>query len=112
VPGVIIELREYEVSGGKMPELHERFRDQTVKNFARHGFRPLFFAVPEIGGLSDTVVYALVFEDLAQREEAWKAFHSDPEWIQYKTTEDPGGVPVVRRFKSTILKATDYSPTM
>jgi hypothetical protein len=59
--------------------------------------------------MSDCVVYALQFESLAHREEVWHSFHADPEWQEYKALPEDGE-PVVLRFKSTILKATDYSP--
>jgi hypothetical protein len=108
---MILELRVYEVAPGRMAEMHQRFRDHTLKNFKRHGFEPVFFSTSEIGETSDKVTYVLRFENLRRREEAWAAFHTDEEWLKAKAGFGRDGIDdLVVRFRSTILKPTDYSP--
>ena len=36
---MIYEYRVYEAAPGKLPELHARFRDHTLKLFERHGIK-------------------------------------------------------------------------
>jgi len=109
--GVILELRVYEVSPGRMPELHRRFKDHTLRIFQRHGIYPVAFCTSEIGETSDKLTYIVRFESLSHREKAWAGFHADEEWQKISagfSTNDP----LVVRFRSTILKPTDYSPPL
>lgn len=108
---VIIELRVYEIAPGQMEEMHRRFRDHILPLFEKHGFAPIFIGVPEIGYSSNELIYALSFESLGAREEAWKAFHSDLERRAYKANLGPVD-PVVLRFRSSVFVATNYSPVL
>lgn len=94
-----------------MPELHQRFKDHTLRVFQRHGIDPVAFCNAEIGETSDKLIYIVRFESLSHREKAWAAFHADEEWKEISaafSTKDP----LVLRFRSTILKPTDYSPQL
>ncbi|HEY2578516.1 MAG TPA: NIPSNAP family protein [Streptosporangiaceae bacterium] len=105
---MILELRVYEVAPGRMAEMHQRFKDHTLRIFKKHGFEPVLFCTSEIGETSDKLTYILQFENLRHREEAWAAFHADEEWLQAKAGFSKEELVV--RFRSTILKPTDYSP--
>lgn len=103
------ETRVYTVAPGRMADLHERFRNHTLRLFDRHGISPVGFFVNEVGGVSDQLTYFLSFESHAQREESWKNFLSDPEWQEVKAASEKSG-PLVVRIDNRLLKSMDYSP--
>jgi hypothetical protein len=63
----------------------------------------------EIGGSSNTELYYLLeWESLAEREQRWNAFQSDPEWIAKRAASEKDG-PILREIDNLILKPTSYS---
>lgn len=106
---MIYEYRVYEAVAGRLPDLHRRFEDHTLRLFERHGFRVVGLFTWELGEPSDQLVYILAFDDLAHRERSWAAFSADPEWQAAKTNSELNG-PLVARIRSSILKPTAYSP--
>ena len=108
---MIYELRIYDVAPGRMADLHARFRDHTLKIFARHGFHPVAFLNTEIGSSSDKLTYLLQWHSLAERESAWAAFLSDPEWQEVSAESNKPGQ-LILRIRNSILRPTDYSPTV
>lgn len=103
------ETRVYTVAPGRMPDLHQRFRDHTLRLFERHGIKPVGFFVNEVGGASDQLTYFLSFDSHAQREESWRSFLADSEWHEVKSASESTG-PLVVRIDNTLLKPMDYSP--
>ena len=59
-------------------ELHQRFREQEVAIFEKHGAEVV--AVWQSLEDSDTLIWMLAYRDRAHREEVWAAFRADPEW--------------------------------
>jgi hypothetical protein len=106
---MIYEYRIYEAAAGRMPDLHARFRDATLKLFERHGIKAVAFFSPSIGEYTDRLIYLLAFDDLGHRERAWASFLADPEWQKVKAASEAAG-PLVIRIKNIILTPTDYSP--
>ena len=106
---MIYEYRVYEAAPGKMPELHARFRNHTLKAFERHGMKNIGYWIPEVGDYNDRIIYMLAFDSLEHRERAWAAFRSDPEWLRIKEESETDGA-LVARLTNTILAPTDYSP--
>ena len=106
---MIYELRTYEANPGRMADMQKRFREHTVGFFEKHGMKVIGFWTYLFGGASDKLVYMLAYESLADRERAWKAFQSDPDWIRVRAETDEGG-PAVARTSSQILQPTDFSP--
>ena len=43
----VYELRTYTTAEGKLPDLHDRFRDHTLKLFEKHGMKNLYYFTPE-----------------------------------------------------------------
>lgn len=106
---MIYEMRRYETSPGKMPELHERFRKYTIRLFEKHGMKPVAFWTSVIGEASNCLTYVLQFENLAAREKAWAAFLADEEWIKvFKKSNENGQIVV--KVDNKIFAPTDYSP--
>ena len=92
-----------------MPALNQRFRDITSKFFAKHGIRVLGYWEAMIGP-SNTLYYLVEWENLAEREQKWSAFQSDPEWLAARARTDAADGVMVARLTNIILKPTDYSP--
>jgi len=107
---MIFELRVYEILPGQMDEMHKRFRDHLMPLFKKHGIEVVLVGVPEIGDMSNHFTYVARFADLGDRERSWESFHTDQDRLAYRSNVGPVD-PVVRRFRSTILKAADYSPS-
>jgi hypothetical protein len=50
----------------------------------------------------------LAWESLAEREQKWNAFMSDPEWIAKRADSEKDG-PIVQTLSSQILAPTAFS---
>ena len=106
---MIYEYRVYEAMPGKLPELHARFRDHTLKLFEKHGIKNIGYWTSNIGDYSDRLIYIVAFESVEQRERAWASFGADPEWQRVVEESHRGGTLTARIF-NTLLSPTDYSP--
>lgn len=105
---MIYEQRSYFVHPGKMGALQRRFRDHTCRLFEKHGITNIGYWTNAIGGRSDELVYIVAFQDMAQRDAAWAAFASDPEWRQAAGESEKDG-PLVHHIENRILRPTDFS---
>jgi hypothetical protein len=106
----VYELRIYKTNPGKLSALHARFRDHTCKLFQKHGMELVGFWTPTQGAeAKDTLYYIIAFPGVEAQKKAWKAFESDPEWIQAKRESEKEGV-LVKGVVSKNMKAADYSP--
>src|SRR5262245_23269222 len=88
--GKVYELRLYTAADGKLPALHERFRDHTVKLLARHGMESLYYWTISEGATVDgedarnMLIYILVHKSREAADASWAAFRADPEWVAVK----------------------------
>jgi len=113
----VFELRTYTATKDHLPNLNARFRDHTVKLFAKHGMTNLwYFNVAKGKPHADEMLYYfLAHASQGAAKKSFDAFRLDPDWVAAKDasekkaggtlTEPKGGV------VSIFLKATDYSPT-
>jgi hypothetical protein len=108
---VIYELRRYEALPGKLSQLHELMETLALPLFKKLGMQVIAFWTPVVGDDENTLIYMLGYEDMGAREEAWKAFYADPEWVSTrpKLAAKHGG-PVVGKYQGTFLTPTSYSP--
>ena len=106
---MIYELRSYFANPGKMGALQRRFRDHTVTLFEKHGIHNVGYWTNSIGGRTDELVYIVSFTDMAQRDAAWAAFASDPEWRTAAAESEKDG-PLVHHIENRIMRPTDFSP--
>lgn len=108
--GKIFELRIYKTFPGKLEDLHKRFREHTCRLFKKHGIELVGFWVPTEGEeAKDTLIYIVAFPSEEAQAKAWKAFQSDPEWIEARDESHRNGV-IVQKVQSKNMKAVDYSP--
>ena len=113
----VFELRTYTTPEGKLPDLHDRFRDHTMKLFTRHGMSHIGYWNPleAKDGPTTKLLYILSHPSKAAGLKAFETFRADPEWIAAKTASEtkaggPLTIPQPEGVKSIYLKATDFSP--
>src|SRR5580658_10092511 len=109
--GRLLELRTYYANPGKLEDIHKRFRDHTMRIFAKHGMTVVGFWGPvyKKDGSEDRLVYMLSFKDRAERDAKWKEFGSDPEWQKVSKESEVNGK-IVEKTESLFLYDTDYAP--
>lgn len=106
---MIYEMRVYHCVPGRIPALHARFAKATLKLWKKHGIRQVGFFTDIIGqNCSAKLTYLLQWKDLAEREQKWNAFASDPAWIAARTESEKDG-PIIGHVENSILAPTDYS---
>jgi len=91
----VFELRTYHATPGKLDALLARFREHTTDLFGKHGMVNFGYWVPteKKDGAGDTLIYILAHKSREACEESFKAFRSDPEWIQVKAKSEENGSP-------------------
>jgi hypothetical protein len=113
----IFELRTYHCTPGNLPALDARFRDHTMKLFAKHGMTNLFYwhLTEDQPAAKDTLIYLLAHASVDAAKASFGAFRQDPDWLAARQASEQkaGGSLTVAEggVKSRFLQATDYSPT-
>src|SRR5713226_1629002 len=79
---MIHELRVFHCVPGRMPALLERFENDTLPLFEKHGIKQLGFWTVAIGESNNDLFLILQWESLAERELKFGAFLRDPKWLQ------------------------------
>ncbi|MFM7100588.1 MAG: NIPSNAP family protein [Verrucomicrobiota bacterium] len=113
--GGVWELRDYTTPPGRLPHLDARFRDHTLRLFAKHGMgnQGYFHLMDDQPGADTRLLYFLTHRSPEAAKASFGAFGQDPAWKAAREASEkaaggsltaPGGV------KSLFLRATDYSP--
>ena len=105
---MINQLRIYDVPIDNRAPFHDRFRDQAVPIFKRHGFRIL--AMWE--SRKDErlyFIYLLAWNDEPEMTAAWERFMADEEWIEIKRVTGARHGTFVNGIDEHILHPTSYS---
>ena len=103
----LFEMRVYYAKPGKLDALNARFREHTLKLFAKHGITSLGYFVP-VDNKENKLVYFIAFPDRAAHAAAWKSFQADPDWkAAAKASEKDGKL--IDHIENAFLSATDYS---
>jgi len=89
---------------GGINELHQRFREQEVALFEKHGAE--IVAVWQSLDNPRMLIWMLAYRDRAHRDEVWAGFGADPEWDALRRKYM---VPLERP-NVFMMSATDYSP--
>lgn len=105
---MIYELRVYDCFPGRLPALLKRFTEHTLALWDKHGIRQAGFFTTIVGESHNQLTYLLAWESLAEREEKWPAFASDPEWIKVRDASEEGG-PIVATITNQMLAPTTFS---
>ena len=108
------ELRTYTTPPGRLENLHARFRDHTVKLFAKHGMENFGYWTPmnQKDGADNTLIYILAHKSPEAAAESFQAFRQDPAWVAArKASEEKAGGSLTTKVESVFMTPTDYSPT-
>jgi len=106
---MLYELRVYECLPGRLPNLHARFANHTMKLFEKHGMNNVGYWVTDVGESNHELTYMLAFEDAKQRMAAWDSFRADPEWHKVVDDSHKDGL-IVKNVRNQTLVPTPYSP--
>ena len=106
----VFELRTYTSPPGQLPALHRRFRERTMKLFARHGMTNVAYWTPtDSTRRENTLVYLLAYPSRQAARDSWAAFGADPEWQRVRAESEANGK-IVEKVESVFLDPTDFSP--
>lgn len=116
----VFELRTYTTEAGRLDNLNARFRDHTLKLFAKHGMTSMTYwnlAVDQKGARNayvagNTLIYLLHHQSAQAAKASFGAFRSDPSWLAAKGASEEragGSLTIKDGVKSEFLTPTDYS---
>ncbi|MBM3845426.1 MAG: NIPSNAP family protein [Verrucomicrobia bacterium] len=104
----VYELRIYHIAAGKTEDLHNRFRNHTLKLFSKHGIESIGYWMP-LDEKDQRLHFLLRYPSREAREASWKAFVSDPAWQAAAKASEVNGR-LVEKVENPFLVETDYSP--
>jgi len=105
---MIYELRVYRCVPGRLPALLKRFETTTLDLWKKHGIRQAGFWTTLVGESNNDLTYMLVWDSLAEREQKWTAFATDPEWLQKRAESERDGQ-IVQTLSNQLLAPTAFS---
>lgn len=109
---VVYELRVYHIVPGRSADLLARFRDDTMRIFAKYGMKSVAYWTPvDEPEKSNTLIYILQHPSRAAAATNWKTFRDDPEWKRVKEKSEANGK-LVEKIDSTFMALTDFSPRL
>ena len=111
----LFELRTYTSTPGNLKNLNSRFRDHTVKLFAKHGITNIayFDHMSDQPGAENTLIYLITHQNQDARKKSFGNFSQDPAWkaARKQSEIDGGGALTVKGgVKHEFLLPTDFSP--
>ena len=106
----LYELRTYTTLEGRLPALHKRFAEHTLKLFEKHGMKNEMYWVPTDPARKDnTLIYVVSHDSQEAADQSWKAFGADPAWIAARDASEKDGK-IVAKVERVFMTLTDYSP--
>ncbi len=107
---MVYELRIYTCMPGRKGDVLARFRNHTMALFKKHGIEVVGFWDTLVGE-ADDLIYITKYASWEERETKWNAFGADPEWRKAWQQSNVQGV-IVEHVRTSLLAATDFSPTV
>jgi len=108
--GHVFELRTYESSSMTAARTKIRmFNQGETAIFKKLGFAPVFFGETLVGRNLPNLMYMTTFESLADRENKWKAFGSDPDWQKMRAIPEYADALIVSNISIAILRPLAFS---
>ena len=106
----LFELRRYEsASEAAGKKKIEMFNQGEIAIFKRVGLTPVFFGEVLIGEMRPNLTYMLTFDDMAEHDQNWKTFGSDPEWKKISSIPEYANEKIVSNITRTFLVPTSFS---
>ena len=107
----VYELRTYTTLPGRLPALHKRFAEHTMKLFEKHGIRnEMYWILTDDARKDNTLIYLLSHESQEAAEKNWKAFQADADWIKVRDASEADGKILAKAPERVFMRLTDYSP--
>ena len=105
----VYELRSYESPTEEIfkNKVHMFNEGEEIDIFDRLGFNAVFYGSVISGSRMPNLMYMITFEDMASRDEHWKAFGSDAGWKKLSAMENYQNN--VSKIDVLFLRPTDYS---
>jgi hypothetical protein len=106
----VYELRTYTTNPGKLEALNARFRDNTLRLFAKHHMKSVAYWVPQDASLAGTtLVYVISHDSREAADKNWSEFMADPEVKDVMSKSEESGK-IVTKVERVFIEPTDYSP--
>ena len=106
----IYELRTYTTLEGRLPNLHARFKNHTLKLFEKHGMKNVMYWTPTDEKLAaNTLIYVLWHASPEAAKKSWDGFRADPEWIKARDESEKDGK-IVDKVQSVYMTLAEFSP--
>lgn len=103
----VFELRTYTANEGKLNDLINRFRDHTVRIFAKHDMVSIGYWVPK--DTPNTLIYILAHPNREAANKNWDEFRKDPEWVTARTASEANGTILAKPPQSVYMDPTAFS---
>ena len=106
----VYELRTYTTLEGRLPNLHARFKNHTLKLFEKHGMKNVMYWTPtDEKTANNTLIYVIWHASPEAAKKSWDGFINDPEWHKARDESEKDGK-IVAKVEKVYMKATEYSP--
>jgi hypothetical protein len=106
----VFELRTYTTLEGRLPNLHARFKNHTMKLFEKHGMKNVMYWTPtNEKTANNTLIYVIWHASPEAAKKSWDGFRADPDWHKARDESEKDGK-IVAKVESVYMKATEYSP--
>jgi len=106
----VFELRTYVCNEGKLDALKARFRDHTIRIFARHGMESIGYWIPQDAPESKTtLIYVIAHKSREQAAKNWLEFRADPEWQKVVAESEKNGKILAKSPDSKFMDPADFS---
>ena len=105
----VFELRTYVANEGKFETLKTRFRDHTIRIFARHGMESIGYWIPQDPDKKNTLIYIIAHTSREQATKNWAAFRADPEWQKVAAESEKNGKILQSSPTSVFMDPADFS---
>jgi heme-degrading monooxygenase HmoA len=104
---MVYEFKTYRAVPGAIEQLKQRFAEQTLPIFERHGIEVLHCW--NNTGQPDVFHYLTRFQSEDARKRAWAAFGADTEWKTIKAASETNG-PLLAEQSVQVMAAEPFSP--
>lgn len=106
----VFELRTYTAAEGRLDDVVDRFRQDTMVLLAEFDMESIGYWIPQDPERSqNTLMYMLAHPSREAARENWQAFFADERWIAVRDRTEANGR-LVERVESVFFDPTDFSP--
>ena len=110
-PSKIFEVRMYESNNmSSLARKIKMFNEGEMAIFQRLGMAPVFFGQTIVGRSMPNLVYMLSYNDMAHREQCWRAFGGDAEWKKLREAPGYSDAEIVSNITNYIVSPLPFSP--